>query len=100
MYAIRSYYGGGTKFTDLSTYPSGYQIAWPASVTSLSSDKLVASNLAAGSYNVLVTDAKGCTANINVVITSELPLGLVLTPPLATNPTANLCYGTNRNNFV
>jgi len=84
---------GGTKFTDLATYPSGYDIVWPASVTNLSADKLVASDLPAGTYNVVVTDALGCSDNIDVVINNEAPLNLVLSAVPAVNPTANLCFG-------
>ncbi|MCT4587964.1 MAG: PKD domain-containing protein [Carboxylicivirga sp.] len=81
---------GGTKFTDLATYPSGYDIIWPATVTNLSADKLLASNLSVGTYSVVVTDALGCTETVTLTIENETPLSLVFV-----NQTNNKCYGTD-----
>ncbi|MCG8583066.1 MAG: SprB repeat-containing protein, partial [Bacteroidales bacterium] len=81
---------GGTKFTDLTTYPSGYDIIWPASVTNLSADKLVASNLSAGTYSITVIDAQGCSNTVNLVITDEPALSLVFNTQLN-----NECYGND-----
>ena len=81
---------GGTRFTDLITYPSGYQISWPASVTNISADSLTATGLADGTYDVDVTDANGCTGNVTVTI--GLEDGLTLT---WNSQTENKCYGTD-----
>lgn len=81
---------GGTKFTDLSVYPSGYLVEWPATVTSLSADKLTASLLPEGTYTVNVTDANGCTESIIVTIEKEDDLTLVLD-----GQDENQCFGTN-----
>ncbi|WP_430813243.1 PKD domain-containing protein [Carboxylicivirga sp. RSCT41] len=81
---------GGTQFTDLTTYPSGYDIIWPASVTNLSADKLVATNLSAGTYSITVIDALGCSSTVNLVIANEPALSLIYDSQVD-----NLCYGTD-----
>ncbi|WP_439184027.1 PKD domain-containing protein [Carboxylicivirga taeanensis] len=81
---------GGTKFTDLSAYPSGYLVEWPATVANLSADLLAASQLPEGNYTVNVTDANGCSATIIVEVEKEADLSLILN-----NLTDNQCFGTN-----
>jgi|GEM_PF-1305914 len=63
----------------------GYTYAWtgPSSFTSTSQNL---SGLAAGTYNVTVTDNKGCTATTSAIVTE--PVVMVITPSV-TNVTCN-----------
>ncbi|MBR8537563.1 PKD domain-containing protein [Carboxylicivirga sediminis] len=81
---------GGTKYTDLVTYPSGYLVEWPATVTNLSADLLTATHLSEGTYTVNVTDANGCTSSVIVTIEKEADLTLVLN-----SQDDNQCFGVN-----
>ncbi|MDD3004450.1 T9SS type A sorting domain-containing protein [Flavobacterium sp.] len=45
-------------------------------------------NVAAGTYNVVVTDANGCTANASVTINQGASINLVITNPMASCGTA------------
>ncbi|TLX76145.1 PKD domain-containing protein [Labilibacter sediminis] len=92
---------GGTPFTDLASYPSGYDITWPASVAAaqLSSDKLTANLLSVGTYSVLVEDAEGCSTTFDVTITENAALELVELDPVA-NHVDNICKDGTEGEFV
>lgn len=53
-----------------------YKYSWLNSDGESVGDTPTVSGLAAGSYNLTVTDANGCTAFANVVINNQLPLSL------------------------
>lgn len=59
-----------------------YQYSWndPASSTTAT-----ASNLAAGTYTVTITDAAGCTATASVTITASLPPNVVIVAVMNAN---------------
>ncbi|HTL82944.1 MAG TPA: PKD domain-containing protein, partial [Bacteroidia bacterium] len=65
---------------------SPYSYTWSPNVSTANS----ASSLAAGSYNITVTDANGCSSTVTITIT-EPPL---LTVAASANP-ASICSGQN-----
>jgi hypothetical protein len=69
-----------------------YTFAWNTSPVQTSS---VASNLPAGNYTVLVTDANGCTTSSNITITQPTQLGVTI-------PTTvdELCNGASTGSAV
>ena len=85
-------YGSSTGSIDLSVTggTTDYTYAWtgPGTFTAATQDL---SNLAAGTYNVIVTDARGCTTNRQVVITQPAAMSLTTTVTQPTcPPTAQL----------
>ncbi|MGQ1786549.1 PKD domain-containing protein [Saccharicrinis sp. GN24d3] len=92
---------GGTPFTDLVTYPSGYNITWPAGIgaAQLTNKELTANNLAVATYSVLVEDAEGCSQTVDVTISKNTALGLMELDPAA-NHVDNLCFGGTDGEFV
>jgi len=83
---------GGTPFTgtDLTTYPTGYNITWPASASNQTT--LTATGLAVGTYDVHVEDAEGCTFILPVTISANPALD-VYEYDVAANHINNGCYG-------
>jgi SprB repeat len=78
----------GTNGSIITTVTSGtapYSILWSNGSTSFT-----LSNLAAGSYTAVITDANGCTSNISATLTQPLQL---TTTYVQTNPTA--CVESN-----
>ncbi|HNS18396.1 MAG TPA: SprB repeat-containing protein [Bacteroidales bacterium] len=67
----------------------GYTFAWISPPTGFSSTNQNLSGLTAGTYNLTVTDSKGCTAATSAEVTQ--PAAIVITPTI-TNVT---CYGEN-----
>ncbi len=71
--------GSATVITSGGTTPYAY--AWSSGSTSST-----ASNLTAGSYNVTITDANGCTTTTSVVVQQPLPITITYT---TTEPLCN-----------
>jgi len=65
-----------------------YQVKWDAAANGATTN--IAPNLAAGSYTVTVTDAKGCTATASASVQQPTAVAVSVTP---TNPLCN--GGTN-----
>lgn len=72
----------GTATASVSGGASPYTYLWDDGQTSA-----IATNLPAGSYDVTVTDANGCTANASVTITEPSPINIAVVS--ATPPTTN-----------
>jgi gliding motility-associated-like protein len=79
-------FGGtdGIAYSSIAGGTAPYIIAWPNG-----SDSLMSVNLAAGSYEVTVTDFNGCVANATAVITQPVT-GLSVTASVDSNAT---CFG-------
>ncbi|MCU4175702.1 PKD domain-containing protein [Carboxylicivirga sp. N1Y90] len=88
---------GGTPFTDLVTYPSGYDITWSASANNQTT--ITAVELDVDTHSVTVTDANGCVQLINITISADNPLAVVEYDP-ATNHIDNVCFGGNDGSFM
>jgi gliding motility-associated-like protein len=82
--------GGNDGFSSVNIVggTGPYTFDWDLSGTSVSTLQ-AANNLIAGSYLVTVTDANGCTDQINIIITEPNPLAVVATPVDAD------CFGAN-----
>ena len=83
---------GGNNGTATITVTGGtspFTYAWSHG---LNTTNATVSNLTAGNYTVLVTDANGCTATVPVSLTITQPATLVLTNAGTTNVS---CYGQN-----
>ena len=82
--------GGNDGFSSVNVAggTGPYTFDWDLGGTTVSTGQ-AANNLIAGSYLVTVTDANGCTDNINVIITEPNPLAVVATPVDAD------CFGAN-----
>jgi hypothetical protein len=76
--------GDATGSADLTVTggTAGYTYLWDDASASTTED---ISGLSAGSYNVIITDANGCTAAASVTVTE--PSALVITVDGSTNPT-------------
>ncbi len=88
---------GGTPFTDLVTYPSGYDITWPASANNQKT--ITATQLDVGTYGVQVEDANGCIELINITISADVSLSVVEYDP-ATEHDDNVCFGGTDGAFM
>jgi PKD repeat protein len=91
---------GGTPFTDLTTYPSGYDIEWTDDAgvgVSASGDKTFIELMPAGDYTVRVTDANGCWVEEVVEIKTVPVIDLIEDLSGRVNVT---CNGANTGEFV
>ena len=72
----------GSVITSVSGGTSPYSYWWDAGV--VSADR---TNISSGTYDVTVTDAKGCTATTSATIAAYTPISL------SVNTVQNYCYG-------
>lgn len=71
---------------DITGGTANYDILWNLPGTGTSTDQNL-SNLDAGTYQVLVTDANGCTAEATIILTEPTPISITATT------TPSLCFG-------
>lgn len=75
--------GTATVFTTPALGTTPFTYSWnPTAQTTAT-----ATGLSQGSYNVLVTDANGCTTNGNVIVNQPSPIVLIMNTP------TTICYG-------
>ncbi|MFZ4401936.1 MAG: T9SS type A sorting domain-containing protein [Bacteroidales bacterium] len=86
-------YGGSTTATITTTGGTGTK-TYLLNGT-ISNTTGIFSNLAAGVYNVLVTDANGCTYSLSFDVDQPIPLALSLT-----SQTNVLCYGASTGSVI
>ena len=80
---------GGTPFSNLMVYPSGYNIVWRNSSNVVIGNGLSISNKLPGTYTATVTDAEGCTVSHVVEINLRPVLTLVEQLPQHVNILCN-----------
>jgi gliding motility-associated-like protein len=69
----------GSIAVDLSGGTPGYTYAWSGPNGFTASTEDIAS-LAAGTYQLIYTDANGCSGSLSAIVTPPAPLGLAITP--------------------
>lgn len=80
---------GGTVFSDLGTYPDGYDIKWIDSsndTIKAFNNKKTISNLNIGTYRYDILDEQGCTFSGTVVVSAQPALNLIIDP----NPASHI----------
>ncbi len=87
---------GGTPFSNLVLYPSGYSITWRNASNVVIGSGLTISNKLPGTYTATVTDSQGCTESHAVVIGIRPVMSLIEVLPLHNNI---LCHGAATGSF-
>jgi gliding motility-associated-like protein len=82
---------GGSPYSNLATYPSGYKVEWRDATNAVIGNALTLSQVAPGTYTVYISDANNCTATPKVAVVGTKP-AITLSWVSQTN---NICHGGN-----
>lgn len=88
---------GGTPFTDLTTYPNGFDIEWRDSGNNIIGTGLSIIQKPAGDYTYIVEDANGCIVSGTIEIETINPI--VVNEDLSEHVDV-LCHGSSTGEFL